>query len=167
MAAPKIVQAVFAALQDFYTWKLARSIFGHESYEQWVALALTALSPWQWFCSTRTFSNGLETTLTIVALYFWPWHWLADTDPEAERDSNGIKKVDDAQDSRLDELTKLRCCLLLAGLACVLRPTNMDTAIIVTDVREEGSRLACPSTKAETDDGGQFFSSIDTPRYTK
>lgn len=30
-------------------------------------------SPWQWFCSTRTFSNCLETSMTITALYFWPW----------------------------------------------------------------------------------------------
>lgn len=36
---------------------------------------LTVVSPWQWFCSTRTFSNCLETTLTVVALYFWPWRW--------------------------------------------------------------------------------------------
>ena len=34
---------------------------------------MTLFSPWQWFCSTRTFSNCLETTMTIAALYFWPW----------------------------------------------------------------------------------------------
>lgn len=34
---------------------------------------MTIFSPWQWFCSTRTFSNCLETTMTITALYFWPW----------------------------------------------------------------------------------------------
>lgn len=38
-------------------------------------LALTVVSPWQWFCSTRTFSNCVETTLTVVALYLWPWQW--------------------------------------------------------------------------------------------
>lgn len=38
-------------------------------------LALTVVSPWQWFCSTRTFSNGLETTLTVIALSLWPWRW--------------------------------------------------------------------------------------------
>ncbi len=26
------------------------------------------LNPWQWYCSTRTFSNSFETTLTIAAL---------------------------------------------------------------------------------------------------
>jgi hypothetical protein len=40
---------------------------------------MTIASPWQWFCSTRTFSNCLETTLTIAALYFWPWKLSSDT----------------------------------------------------------------------------------------
>jgi hypothetical protein len=39
-----------------------------------VQLILTAVSPWQFFCSTRTFSNSLETALTAVALSFWPWN---------------------------------------------------------------------------------------------
>jgi GPI mannosyltransferase 3 len=39
---------------------------------------MTVLSPWQWYCSTRTFSNSLETTLTIAALCYWPWELLAD-----------------------------------------------------------------------------------------
>jgi phosphatidylinositol glycan class B len=41
-------------------------------------LALTVLSPWQWFCSTRTLSNCLETTITIVALNLWPWEWATE-----------------------------------------------------------------------------------------
>lgn len=39
-------------------------------------LALTILSPWQWYTSTRTFANSFETTLTVVALDLWPWEWL-------------------------------------------------------------------------------------------
>lgn len=39
---------------------------------------MTVLNPWQWYCSTRTFSNSLETTLTIAALYYWPWELLKD-----------------------------------------------------------------------------------------
>jgi phosphatidylinositol glycan class B len=39
---------------------------------------MTVVSPWQWYCSTRTFSNSLETTLTIAALSYWPWEMLAD-----------------------------------------------------------------------------------------
>ncbi|MBE3043647.1 hypothetical protein IMZ48_13970 [Candidatus Bathyarchaeota archaeon] len=37
---------------------------------------MTALSPWQWYCSVRTFSNSLETTLTVAALNYWPWQLL-------------------------------------------------------------------------------------------
>lgn len=40
-------------------------------------LALTILNPWNWFCSTRTLSNCLETSLTSAALYYWPWQWTA------------------------------------------------------------------------------------------
>lgn len=48
-------------------------------------LVLTVLNPWQWFCSTRTFSNCLETTLTTIALTDWPWQWSVDHgDGEAE-----------------------------------------------------------------------------------
>jgi phosphatidylinositol glycan class B len=40
---------------------------------------MSVLSPWQWYCSTRTFSNSLETTLTIAALCYWPWEVLGDS----------------------------------------------------------------------------------------
>ncbi|KLJ12898.1 phosphatidylinositol glycan, class B [Blastomyces silverae] len=79
LAAPKLTQALFAAVGDFYTWKLAGKVYGNGSYEAWGALALTILSPWQWFCSTRTLSNCLETSLTIVALYLWPWEWPSES----------------------------------------------------------------------------------------
>ncbi len=39
---------------------------------------MTVLNPWQWYCSTRTFSNSLETTLTIAALCYWPWGIFGD-----------------------------------------------------------------------------------------
>lgn len=55
---------------------------------------MTVCSPWQWFCSTRTLSNCLETTYTIVALESWPWQWsLAWKDREAA-DKEGLQKGD-------------------------------------------------------------------------
>ena len=129
MAAPKTVQAVFAGLGDYYTWKLAERIYGHDSSEAWAALALTAASPWQWFCSTRTFSNGLETTLTIVALYNWPWHWSlnAGEREDSQFDSEGlrIRDADRPSQSNIDETTLLRRALLLAAVATIMRPTNI------------------------------------------
>jgi len=100
VALPGLVQSVFAALGDFYTWRLASEIYGIDSNIPWTAVSgnlimagnaswkltcnhvgqlwMTVLNPWQWYCSTRTFSNSLEATLTIAALYYWPWELLKD-----------------------------------------------------------------------------------------
>lgn len=45
---------------------------------------MTALNPWQWYCSVRTFSNSLETTLTIAALNQWPWQLVEPVRPVKE-----------------------------------------------------------------------------------
>jgi len=75
---PSALQSVFAALGDFYTWKLAMDIYGRDSNAPWAALWMTVLNPWQWYCSTRTFSNSVETTLTVAALAYWPWELVGD-----------------------------------------------------------------------------------------
>lgn len=127
MTAPKVLQAVCASLTDYQTWSFARKIYGNDSGEAWATLALTVLSPWQWFCSTRTLSNGLETTLTVLALTQWPWHWyLSDTTQisNGEEGSEVEKQEPTAVDNN-DELDDLRKCLLLAAFACLLRPTNI------------------------------------------
>lgn len=114
-AMPCVMQSICAALGDFYTWRLAERIYGRGSNTAWAALILTILSPWQWFCSTRTFSNSLETTLTITALNFWQW------------DLGGVvtsRKKAQAPKST-DTVNSLRISLLCAGLACILRPTNL------------------------------------------
>ncbi|KAK2794137.1 glycosylphosphatidylinositol anchor biosynthesis [Onygenales sp. PD_12] len=121
VAAPKLTQALFAAIGDYYTWKLARKVYGNRSNEAWGALALTVLSPWQWFCSTRTLSNCLETTLTVAALYLWPWEWPSEkTDVRSAAATNKPTKRKEQ-----NGVPGLRMCLLLAALATVLRPTNL------------------------------------------
>ncbi|RDW81532.1 putative glycosylphosphatidylinositol-alpha 1,2 mannosyltransferase [Aspergillus mulundensis] len=114
VVAPGITQAFIAAVGDFYTWKLARYIYGDRSNESWATLALTVVSPWQWFCSTRTLSNCLETTITIVALYLWPWGWALKS-----------RAAGSIVESKGVSISRLRKCLLLAAFACVLRPTNV------------------------------------------
>ena len=136
VAGPKTFQALFAATGDYYTWKLAENIFGKDSNTAWTTLALTVLSPWQWFCSTRTLSNSLETTLTVIALYTWPWHWsLPEEQEEAGKlDENGLR-IRDTDEPPLptdDELARLVRALLLAAIATVLRPTNILIWIAVT-----------------------------------
>lgn len=125
VAAPKTFQAVVAALGDYYTWQLARRVFGQDSYQSWATLTLTVLSPWQWFCSTRTLSNCLETTLTIVALHNWPWQWSLTDQYHARYDDTGLRMREDDGQEVVDETTRLRRSLLLAALATILRPTNL------------------------------------------
>jgi GPI mannosyltransferase 3 len=122
LVAPRIVQALLSATCDFYTWKLARSLYGLDSAEAFCALILTTISPWQWFCSTRTFSNCLETTLTIIALYCWPWQWTLDNDKKASANFSEGSSFD---------VTAIRRALLCAALAVVLRPTNILVWIIL------------------------------------
>ncbi|KAI4225822.1 MAG: hypothetical protein L6R36_003619 [Xanthoria steineri] len=141
LAAPKVTQAVIAAFADYYTWRLGERMYGRGSNEAWAALFLTVVSPWQWFVSTRTLSNCLETTLTIVALHQWPWHWSLDATGDVGIDKYGLRE--EPQPDQVRELAKcvsekdevvrrarstayrLCRCLLLAAVACVLRPTNI------------------------------------------
>ncbi|GFF29287.1 GPI mannosyltransferase 3 [Aspergillus udagawae] len=125
VAAPKTAQAVIAALGDFYTWKLARYVYGARSYEAWATLALTVISPWQWFCSTRTLSNCLETTITIVALHLWPWSWSFVTSPRKKATRAASRERAQRDQGVSDSLQRLRQCLTLAAVACILRPTNI------------------------------------------
>ncbi|PWY85967.1 hypothetical protein BO70DRAFT_395097 [Aspergillus heteromorphus CBS 117.55] len=144
IAAPKAAQAVIAAVGDLYTWRLACGVYGNASHAAWAALAVSILSPWQWFCSTRTLSNCLETTLTVVALYHWPWEWsVADEEWEfpqprlvhalrgrAKRDMERYIARHTQPDVTAEQfhaavLARYRRCVPLAALACLLRPTNI------------------------------------------
>lgn len=129
LAAPKVLQAVIAAIGDYYTWRLAEVTYGIRSLAPAAALVVTVANPWQWFCSTRTFSNSLETTLTIVAFYNWPWHWSASLTP---KDADGVdaeglrqRKAITPSHGSVDETTRLRRALFFAALATILRPTNV------------------------------------------
>ncbi|KAK1517575.1 Alg9-like mannosyltransferase [Colletotrichum paranaense] len=120
LAAPKAAQAVFAAAGDWYTWQLAVKIYGADSSVSWFALFMSMFSPFQWYCSTRTFSNSLETTLTIMALNYWPWELLGDakTEKENPKPARSILHTPGT-------LTSLRLSLILAATAVLLRPTNI------------------------------------------
>ena len=129
LASPKTIQAVIAAAGDYYTWKLADQVYGASSLASAAALILTVGSPWQWFCATRTFSNCLEATLTIIALYNWPWHWGVPNDGEGhfQVDDRGmrIRDAESPEQGGTEETTRLRRALLSAAIATILRPTNI------------------------------------------
>lgn len=83
-------------------------------------LFLQLFSAWQWYCSIRTFSNSLEMTLTIMALYYLPWQELFGSLKPAT--SENPKPL---IGSVLRNPWPLRASLSLAALAVVLRPTNV------------------------------------------
>ncbi|KAL4724924.1 glycosylphosphatidylinositol anchor biosynthesis [Fusarium chlamydosporum] len=129
VAAPRALQAVIAGLGDWYTWQLAVSIFGANSNVSFFALFLQLFNPWQWYCSTRTFSNSLEMTLTVMALYYWPWELLS----AAQKTKENPKPTPIPK-----SLWSLRASLCLAALAVVLRPTNVliwATTVFFTTTR--------------------------------
>ncbi|KAK4496690.1 hypothetical protein PRZ48_012672 [Zasmidium cellare] len=81
-AAPRLLQAFFAAAMDYMTWQVGAKIYGSGTSASYATFFLTITSPWQWFCSVRTFSNSLEATLTAASLYWFPWSWFLQPDGE-------------------------------------------------------------------------------------
>ncbi|KAI1769052.1 glycosyltransferase family 22 protein [Hypoxylon sp. FL1150] len=121
IAAPKVLQTGFAALGDWYSWRLAEKLYGHGSVAAWSVLLMTLANPWQWYTATRTFSNCFETTLTAMALYYWPWDLLG-----TEDDGNASSKYSTIPLFKTwNQINKFRLSLVLAAFAVLLRPTNI------------------------------------------
>ncbi|KAI0115188.1 glycosyltransferase family 22 protein [Daldinia grandis] len=121
LAAPKVLQTGFAALSDWYSWRLAERLYGHGSAAAWSVLLMALANPWQWYTSTRTFSNCFETTLTAAALYYWPWQLLG-----TEDDGNSESKYSSVPlFETWGQINNLRLSLILAAFAVLLRPTNV------------------------------------------
>jgi phosphatidylinositol glycan class B len=142
MAAPRVLQAVIAALGDWYTWRLTNTIYNSNANISLFALFLQLFSPWQWYCSTRTFSNSLETTLTVMALYYWPWGVLGEGQPVKEN----IKLINTIRDP-----WSLRMSLCLAALAVVLRPTNLLIWLTIVALTFTRVTLKGPSPLTQSD----------------
>ncbi|CAN6616176.1 hypothetical protein TRVA0_006S02476 [Trichomonascus vanleenenianus] len=96
VVAPKIFQAVIAAIGDYYMYVFARRILGQPGAKY--ALLASLGSAFNWFCITRTFSNSLEMVLTTVALAYWPWHRMC--------------------------YMNYTISLAVASISCIFRPTN-------------------------------------------
>ncbi|KAF2673717.1 hypothetical protein BT63DRAFT_410684 [Microthyrium microscopicum] len=120
LAGPKVAQAFFATCTDFFTWKCAQRVYGIESRSAWTTLILSLVSPWQFFCSVRTFSNSIETSLTALALSLWPWNLIS----LSNRNNVRTPKYEDSLNKSVS-ISELRLSLLLAALATILRPTNI------------------------------------------
>ncbi|MED6133352.1 Mannosyltransferase aptg1 [Stylosanthes scabra] len=101
MKAPRLLQSVFAAVGDLYSYKLSAVLFDHY-VAKWALFS--QLANWfMFYCSVRTLSNSLETVLTIVSLYFWP----------CMTSSSGTSST-----------VSRKWALVFAALACAIRPTS-------------------------------------------
>ncbi|KAI4596272.1 glycosylphosphatidylinositol anchor biosynthesis [Pestalotiopsis sp. 9143b] len=118
LAAPKVVQAGLAALTDWFAWRLAEKLFGRNTATAWSVLLMSVANPWQWYCSTRTFSNCFEATLTIAALHYFPWELLG-LDKSTKNDDGDAEVF-----QKTGSVNSLRLSIVFAAFAILLRPTN-------------------------------------------
>lgn len=119
---------------DYAIWQTADRLYGSGTPASYAALMLTLLSPWQWFCSTRSFSNSLEAEFTARALLDFPWRWFL----EPEKDDKIRVSFASLASVSLNDLTLPRVrqiymasprglyrALFGAAAAFYLRPTNI------------------------------------------
>ncbi|MCO5591543.1 hypothetical protein L7F22_045529 [Adiantum nelumboides] len=104
MKAPRLLQALFAAAGDLYLFRLTKLHWGDYA-AQW-AIFCQLCNWFTFFCMVRTFSNCLETVLTLAALYYWV---VGERLPKFKCFSS---------------FTARQVALFLAALACVIRPTG-------------------------------------------
>ncbi|CAA7407566.1 unnamed protein product [Spirodela intermedia] len=102
--APRLLQSVFASFGDLFTYKLSYVLF-NKHVAQWALFS--QLTCWfMFFCITRTLSNSLETVLTSISLFYWLCN-----ESSSKKAQTGSRKF----------------ALLIAALACIVRPTSAIT----------------------------------------
>ncbi|KAL9048736.1 MAG: hypothetical protein Q9162_007576 [Coniocarpon cinnabarinum] len=126
--APRLLHGFATGTHDFYTWRLAEKLFGEQSVESSAVLAVHLLSPWLFFAGTRSFTNGLEASLTAEALSHWPWQWY-DKNATAEE--------------RRQAAERLHQSIIVAAFAVILRSTNgliwlvLTTSLVLSASQDE------------------------------
>ncbi|KAF8508374.1 glycosyltransferase family 22 protein [Gautieria morchelliformis] len=95
--APKVVQGLFASITDVAVRRLARNTLGDRYVSMTFFLSLTSLFHLQ--ALSRTLSNSLETSLTTLALSYWPF-------------------------ATFHSSQQLIKPLIVAAITCMIRPTN-------------------------------------------
>ena len=110
---PRLLQAVLVALADVHFHHLARRLLG-DAAGRWAMLCY--LSNW-FLCYTlpRTYSNSLETCLTVIALAYWPWPALPSPKSLPPSPHSASRRVS----------------LLLAAVAVAVRPTALITWLVI------------------------------------
>ncbi|KAM0838510.1 hypothetical protein ACQ4PT_060924 [Festuca glaucescens] len=88
----------------------------------WFMLFSQLVNWFMFFCITRTLSNSLETVLTVAGLYYWF---------NAIESSKGNSLVSKQQSASYQSPQSRKMALLIAALACAVRPTSAITWLYV------------------------------------
>ncbi|KAL4067708.1 glycosyltransferase family 22 protein [Scleroderma citrinum] len=99
--APRLIHGLLAALTDIWVYKLSSKVLNDAYAQSTYFLSLTSF--FHVLSLSRSLSNSLETSLTTVALNYFPWEVVT---------------------SASASLISYRRCVIFAALACAVRPTN-------------------------------------------
>ncbi|KAJ7156958.1 glycosyltransferase family 22 protein [Mycena crocata] len=124
IAGPRILHGGLASLTDIFICSMTRTVLGERYVSTALLVSLTSL--FHVLSLSRSLSNSLETSLTTVALSYYPW-------------ASGPNVAIDR--------SKVRMTLLFAALACAVRPTNAIIWVyfvgyLLWQVRSSGSSVA-------------------------
>uniref|UniRef100_A0A0D9VB89 Mannosyltransferase n=1 Tax=Leersia perrieri TaxID=77586 RepID=A0A0D9VB89_9ORYZ len=88
----------------------------------WFMLFSQLVNWFMFFCITRTLSNSMETVLTVTGLYYWF---------VAIESSKGTSVVSKQKSAIKQSPPSRKMALLIAALACAIRPTSAITWLYV------------------------------------
>lgn len=69
---PKVINSLVATITEYQLYRFVQ-VYSRDSELARITLTLSLLNPFNWYVLTRSFSNNLETCLTVCALRYWPW----------------------------------------------------------------------------------------------
>lgn len=98
LLAPKIIGAIIAAIGEYNLYKFAQIHTKDETTAR-ATLLLSLFNPFNWYFTTRSFSNSFETVLIIIGLRFWAW----------------LPRID---------YKKFTISITFGIISCIVRPTN-------------------------------------------
>jgi len=107
---PRLLQALFAGVGDYYLYLLASRLLGRVGARWTLFLSLTS---WFFFyCLARTLSNSMECSLCMIAFYYWP--------------DTSAQLYPSEQDLTAGQLYRRnrRKALIIAAIVFIIRPTN-------------------------------------------
>ncbi|KAF8920996.1 glycosyltransferase family 22 protein [Mucidula mucida] len=102
---PRILHGVLAAGTDIWLCKITSKVMGQRYVSTAFFLSLTSF--FHALSLSRSLSNSFETTLTTIALSYFPWGACQTRSPQTPFYESDIRK-----------------CLTFAALACIIRPTS-------------------------------------------